>query len=407
MDFSVGSVHWQEKQGQDIQKEIDENGVANFEEFFRQRLERWREIEVNIAITGDSGTGKSSFMNRIRGLKDDDEGAAEVSVIESTVSEPTPFEHPTNPNIKYWDLPGIGTPNYPDLETYCTKLKELKMPLEEYHAFLIFTAHRFSENDLKLAEKIKSIGKRFFFVRTKIDVNVQSEMEEKRLFNEDAMLKEIRRNCSENLGNLLQNEQDIFLISNRSRDLEKWDFKRLTLAIINTLETIQQETLTLSLDKVLTRLSPDLFRKKVEVLKGRIWMVAAASAVAAFVPVPGLSLAVDAKLILGELSFYRTQLGIPDKSTKEYKALPFSVQEKIGKVSLTTVAQLGGFLARYSAEAALEDVMRYVPILGLTIASGMSFVATCCALRKLLNYVEEVALLVIKEAAEKAGKEID
>lgn len=136
-------------------------------------------------------------------------------------------------------------------------------------------------------------------------------------------------------------------------------------------------------------------------------MVAAASAVAAFVPVPGLSLAVDAKLILGELSFYRTQLGIPDKSTKEYKALPFSVQEKIGKVSLTTVAQLGGFLARYSAEAALEDVMRYVPILGLTIASGMSFVATCCALRKLLNYVEEVALLVIKEAAEKAGKEID
>ena len=50
----------------ELEKEIDESGVSNIEAFLKERLDRWREVEVNIAITGDSGTGKSSFINSIR-----------------------------------------------------------------------------------------------------------------------------------------------------------------------------------------------------------------------------------------------------------------------------------------------------------------------------------------------------
>ena len=50
----------------ELQHEIDVSGVSNIKEFIRKRLERWREVEVNIAITGDSGSGKSSFINAIR-----------------------------------------------------------------------------------------------------------------------------------------------------------------------------------------------------------------------------------------------------------------------------------------------------------------------------------------------------
>ncbi|XP_015770548.1 PREDICTED: interferon-inducible GTPase 1-like, partial [Acropora digitifera] len=105
---------------QELKHEIHVNGVSNIEEFLRERLKRWREVEVNIAITGDVGAGKSSFINALIGLRDDDPQAAEVGVAETTL-EPTPYGHPTSPNIVFWDLPGIGTPNYPDLETYVQK----------------------------------------------------------------------------------------------------------------------------------------------------------------------------------------------------------------------------------------------------------------------------------------------
>ena len=61
-DFS----EWEMLEKVELEKEIEESGVSNIEEFFRKRLEKWREVEVNIAITGDSGSGKSSFINAIR-----------------------------------------------------------------------------------------------------------------------------------------------------------------------------------------------------------------------------------------------------------------------------------------------------------------------------------------------------
>ena len=132
----------------------------------------------------------------------DDENAAEVVLTETTV-EPKEYYNPKNSKIKFWDFPGTGTPRYPDVEAYCNQLN-----LERYDSFLIFTAGRFTENDLKLARKIKSIGKNFFFVRTKIDVDVNAE-KRKRSFNEEALLQKIRADCLNNLGDLLSNQQDI------------------------------------------------------------------------------------------------------------------------------------------------------------------------------------------------------
>ena len=329
-------------------------------------------------------------------LNDDDDKAAKVGVTEGT-KELTAYDHPTNPKIKFWDLPGIGTPNYPE-ETYCEQVQ-----LERYHAFLIFTATRFTENDLKLAEKIRSIDKKFFFIRTKIDENVRAE-KRKRSFNEGAMLDEIRCYCSENLGELLTNEQDIFLISNHYP--AKWDFDRLTKAILDALPTYQRESLTLSLG-VLTSLSTEILKRKVEVLKGRIWMVASASGAAAMVPIPGLSVAVDIGLIMKEITFYRSQLGLPEEGSAEFAKLNVTTQDKVRKMCLTTAAQISGLLAAYASEAAVEEYTRFIPLVGFAIAGGMSFATTYYCLKQCLEKVEESALLVLKEAAEKSAEDLD
>ena len=278
------------------------------------------------------------------------------------------------------------------------------MQLEKYHTYLIFTATRFTKNDLELAKKVRSIDKTFFFIRTKIDESVRAERR-KRSFDEQAMVTKIRRNCLESLGDLLTDEQDVFLISNH--EPEKWEFARLTQAILDALTRHQRESMTLSLGKVITRSSNEIFQRKVDVLRGRIWKVASASGVAAAIPVPGLSIAVDGVLILRELSLYRIQLGLPEIGSAEFAKLHLATREKVLSVGLTTAAQLSGVLAPYGAEAAVEEFTRFIPVIGLAIASGMSFGATYYALNRLLTNVEEAAKLVLKEAAEKSAADLE
>ena len=246
---------------------------------------------------------------------------------------------------------------------------------------------------MKLAREIKSIGKNVFFVRTKIDVDVQAEGR-KRSFNEKVLLDKIRADCSNNLGDLLSNQQDIFLISNHFP--EKWDFERLTSSILEASARYQRENLTLTL----TRLSTNIVKQKVDILKGRIWMVATASATAAVVPVPGLSIVVDSALILREISLYRSQLCLPALETSDFLKLSVATQGRIREVSIQSTAQLYAFLAPYALESSIEEYVRYVPYVGSAIAGGLSFAATLSALRGCLQKVEEASLAVIKEYAE-------
>ena len=324
---------------------------------------------------------------------DDDEGAAEVGVM-GTTRELKAYDHPTNPKIKFWDLPGIGTPNYPNMATYCEKVE-----LEKFNAFLILAAGRFTKNDLELAKKIKSINKNFFLIRTKIDENVRAGSR-MRSFDEKAMLQEIRSDYSENLGDLLSDERDIFLISNHDRD--KWDFARLLQAILDALPTYQRESMVLSLGNSVTT---DIFQKKVQVLRGRIRYVATLSAAVAFFPIPGLSIAVDIPLILNEFALYRSQLALPEKGTADFEKLHVTTQAAVAKISITTAAQLAAYLSVFATESAVEEAVSYIPILGSVIASTMSFTTTYTALQQCLKAVEETALLVLKEAAIEAANE--
>ena len=155
------------------------------------------------------------------------------------------------------DLPGIGTPRFPDLATYCEKVE-----LETYDTFLILTSTRFTQNDLELAKKVKSLGKPFFLIRTKIDVD-ELQKTRKRLDVEE-ILKIIRAHLYENVNDLGICEDEIFLISNYEKD--KWDFSRLVEAILEKLPNRKKEALNLSL----TFLSKDVAQRNTEVSKSML-----------------------------------------------------------------------------------------------------------------------------------------
>ncbi|CAB4041466.1 interferon-inducible GTPase 5-like [Paramuricea clavata] len=233
-------------------------GVSKSEEFIKTKLESWKNVEINIGVTGGSGVGKSSFINAIRRLADDDDGAAETGVTEK-IRVATVYPHPTNDKIKFWDLPSIGTANYPDFEIYCKQVGLVKCDI-----FLILTARRFTANDLLLAKKVNSMKKSFFLVRTNIDQDVHNRRR-KETSNEKAILNDIRKDCLENLESFGASDGVVFLISNHYP--AKWDFARLTQAILDVLPADQKQSLTLSLD-VSTSNSKDILKRKVEVLRG-------------------------------------------------------------------------------------------------------------------------------------------
>ena len=280
--------------------------------------------------------------------------------------------------------------------------------MDTYDTFLIFTETRFRKDVSVLVDTISSIDKKFFFVRSKIDQDVENEKFSKApgSFCEADMLVKMRLECLETLGDRLRNRQHVFLISNKYP--EKWDFKNLTLAVLDVLPTDLRECLTLSLG-VLKNLSTETLARKVEILKGRARWVALASAAAALVPLPGVSLAADIGLIYNELEFYRFQLGLPGLGSDEFKKLSRATQAKV-KICLSFLdlaAKGATWLASYTSETVAEEVVRLILLgLGLAIASAMSLGATYMALMDCLEKMEEAALAVLNEAVEKSARDL-
>ncbi|KAM9299069.1 interferon-gamma-inducible GTPase 10-like [Gastrophryne carolinensis] len=179
---------------------------------------------VNIAVTGESGSGKSTFINIIRGLVNDEvEGAAKTGVVETT-KHPASYPHPRYSNVRFWDLPGSGTPGY--------TFDDFQQPsnCHQYVFFIIVTFGRVRHNDLELAKELWLMGKKFFFVRSKIDCDLRaSKLRRNKTYNEEKILKNIRDNCIKNLTDCGIEAPLVFLIS--CLEPEKYDFSLLKKTI--------------------------------------------------------------------------------------------------------------------------------------------------------------------------------
>ena len=276
------------------------------------------------------------------------------------------------------------------------------MPLDKYHTFLIFGRDRFTAGDLKLAEMIRSTGKKFFYIRGKIDDDVAAARRSRQhLFDKDATLNKIREKLSQDLieRGLLKDMKEIFLVS--SHFPAEYQFDELTQAIVAVLPQRQQESFILTIDI----LSKNILKRKVEVLRKRIKYFATASALVAIVPIPGTSIVVDSTLIKTEINFYVSQLCLPDEGSSRFSRLSFKTQSAIKAFSMALgdVVQIGRLVAAYSAESVVEEFARYIPIIGGVVASSLSYGATYYFLWKWLGQLEEIALKVLEETFDNIG----
>ncbi|XP_076136017.1 uncharacterized protein LOC143118794 isoform X2 [Alosa pseudoharengus] len=355
----------------------------------RHQVGRLDHVSLNIAVTGMTGAGKSTFINAIRGINNDDKDAAPTGVTETSMVV-CPYPHPSMPNVNLWDLPGTGSPKF-KAKKY---LKDVKF--EMYDFFIIISSERFKENDMMLAREILTKKKKFYFLRSKIDNEVRAEQYKKN-FDEEKLLDQIRQDCINHLKKIVQ--PIVFLIS--SFDLNKYDFPLLVETLSRDLPEHKKKALILSLPIY----STEALESKIKVFEGTALSAAKAAATISIAPIPGLAMACDAGILLAFFTKCYYAFGLDDKSLDK-------LSERVNNHSLKKVRESRPLVmavrkrelsnrelsALSSRRAALEFAYSLVPVWGSRRAASMSRSATLGLLTDGLKELADTAREVLKTA---------
>ncbi|XP_073326720.1 interferon-inducible GTPase 5-like [Pagrus major] len=358
-------------------------------------LDKKNNTPLNIAITGETGAGKSTFVNTFRGIDDMAEGAAPTGFVETT-SVVTPYPHPNYPNVTLWDLPGVGTTRFP-ADQY---LKHVGF--EKFDFFIIISDTRLRENDVKLAQEIHRMKKKFYFVRSKIDIDLNSERRRRREFSETRTKALIKENCIKGLQQQGVQSPQVFLVS--SFELHQHDFPLLQETLERELPEHKRDALLLAMCNI----SLEIINKKKKAFQAQIKYVATLSAAVAAVPVPELSIAVDAALLVRYVKQYAVGFGLDIPSLKslavssdaQFNDLKAVIRSPLAAAKITPnlILKVMVQCASTAALMAAEEGSRFIPLFGIPAAMGLSYTTTYRTLNGFLDMLADDAQRVLEKA---------
>uniref|UniRef100_A0A452VE81 Immunity related GTPase cinema n=1 Tax=Ursus maritimus TaxID=29073 RepID=A0A452VE81_URSMA len=350
----------------------------------RELLASSESIRLEVGVTGESGAGKSSLINALRGLGAEDPGAALTGVVETTM-QPSPYPHPQFPDVTLWDLPGAGSPG-------CPADKYLKqVDFGRYDFFLLVSPRRCGAVETRLASEILRQGKKFYFVRTKVDEDLAATRTQRPSgFSEAAVLQEIRDHCAERLRVAGMSDPRIFLVSNLSP--ARYDFPLLMSTWEHDLPAHRRHAGLLSLPDI----SLEALQKKKDMLQEQVLKTALVSGVQ--------DVACDLYVLINSLEGYRRSFGLDQDSLvmlagqtgQPLHKILEAVQGLKTKVTEALVVELLGQASR-DASAFTQELLN-VPILGTLATCGISFATSYHMLRTSLDEVVNDAQRVLLQA---------
>jgi predicted GTPase len=324
---------------------LEQSSLNNVGGYLEKMLNEWKNYSIHIGITGQSGVGKSTFINAIQGLRAEDPDAADVGVVETTKSIVS-YRDKNNTNLVYWDLPGYGTLNFQDRQ------------------------------------------KPFALVRNKINAALENERQDHPSRSEQEVMEAIRNDLISQLGNSFV---PIYLISTRLNQYHAWDFPKLIKDLIGKAPKAKQQAMIFSLVSTYKL----VVGQKVQELRQRVWMIATLSAAVNFVPILGLSMAADISLLAYEVKFYR-------------KTLALDVQSLLSMVSVhdTTLDELRKYYETLDNKVYNEiifgrEIVSFImkklstSIVGQVVSSTTSFSVTFMILNDVLHDLHIAALKLL------------
>uniref|UniRef100_A0A2K5DS67 Immunity related GTPase M n=1 Tax=Aotus nancymaae TaxID=37293 RepID=A0A2K5DS67_AOTNA len=136
---------------------------------------------VNIAMAGDSGNSMSTFISALQNTGHEGKASPPTGLVKATQRYASYFSSHF-PNVVLWDLPGAGS--------------------FSQHDFIMGASAQFSMNHVILAKTIEDMGKKFYIVWTKLDMDLST-----------GALPEVQENVPENLQREQVCEPPIFMAS--------------------------------------------------------------------------------------------------------------------------------------------------------------------------------------------------
>uniref|UniRef100_A0A7S1WCU0 IRG-type G domain-containing protein n=1 Tax=Alexandrium catenella TaxID=2925 RepID=A0A7S1WCU0_ALECA len=182
---------------------------------------------VNIAIAGNSGVGKSLFVNTIRSVKPSDPTWAPVGVTETTQA-PTWYEFPGESSVRLWDMEGAG--GSCSWDNYAGAIG-----MRFFDIVLLLCSHRLTDSDVAIVRELETESIPYFFVRTKLDEDIKNNVADLNMTPEETE-ESIR--CDLQLGGITTP----YLLNCRAP--RKHDFPKLLRDIVIRLEIFERKSTT-------------------------------------------------------------------------------------------------------------------------------------------------------------------
>uniref|UniRef100_A0A3B3SPR5 IRG-type G domain-containing protein n=1 Tax=Paramormyrops kingsleyae TaxID=1676925 RepID=A0A3B3SPR5_9TELE len=288
---------------QDISSSVTSRVVTEMVAQLQDRLGELKSTTLDIAVTGES-----------------DPAAAKTGVTEATRGT-IPYVNPDMPTVRLWDLPGTGTPDFQP-KTYLEAIG-----LYQFDFFIIVASERFRESHVTLAQCIGQAGKKFDFVRSKVNNNLEATIRDER----GAAL---RRSDVQ--------QPRMFLMSCFQPHL--FGFPLLHTTLESELEGHKRHVLLLALPN----LTSTVLEKKKQAFHGSVWRTVMTACLGAMRPVSAASGTVP--WLMDTLRSYQQSFGIDTNSLhrlasltgESYQSVPSSSSQlSKGQIIISQVLRKG------------------------------------------------------------------
>jgi energy-coupling factor transporter ATP-binding protein EcfA2 len=382
---------------------------------------------VHIAITGQSGVGKSTLVNTLRGLPPTAQGAAPVSTLQMTgVKVPyneDGFESPYSPGVIYHDLPGCGTTAVPA----CGPLYYEAFNMDRFDAFVLVTSGRVEDSDIQMYRELidrkehsttkecKKSERRFtcqqnggvgrrpvFIARSKMDLDIGQEFED--FFRSPSeTLASVRKELEEEFGVVgptanavslagqmatkSQLPSRVYLLSGRLKDMYKFDFPTLRNDLAASLSTTKRNKFVASMLTYETTMVDARSEAAVDVVHAHALL---AGANAGINSIPFLGTAATIGIILSMNEEIGRCFGLAPSQVEDAIGLgtannvavveglkvasEFSGKFLAAEVMKSTLAQCAG-TGGAACGAAMAEVSKFIPVVGAVFSGASTFLS--------------------------------